>query len=74
MNMTRAEKARIAKERILKAALKLFSEKEFDDVSMQEIAAEAQCTAGNIYHYFKNKEELLIHRMKTDLYTALTGS
>lgn len=63
MGESRAEKARIAKKRITEAATELFSQRDFDEVSMQEIAKAANCTAGNIYHYFSSKEELMLHTM-----------
>ncbi len=63
MGETRAEKARIAKKRIIEAANELFAKRDFDDVSMQDIAKAAGCTAGNIYHYFNGKEELILHTM-----------
>ncbi len=63
MEGSRAEKARIAKERIMEAATELFSQRDFEEVSMQEIAKAANCTAGNIYHYFSSKEELMLHTM-----------
>lgn len=63
MEGSRVEKARIAKERIMEAATELFSQKDFEEVSMQEIAKAANCTAGNIYHYFSSKEELMLHTM-----------
>jgi TetR/AcrR family transcriptional regulator len=47
------------KEEILKAALKLFSEKGFHRVSMQEIAEEAEFGVGSLYNFFASKEALL---------------
>ncbi len=46
------------KEEILAAALKLFSERGFHDVSMQEIAAEAEFATGTLYNFFPSKEAL----------------
>jgi AcrR family transcriptional regulator len=43
---------------ILQAALELFSQKGYHNVSMQEIAARAEFAVGTIYKFFKNKEEL----------------
>ena len=43
---------------ILDAALKLFSEKGFHNVSMQEIAAEAEFAIGTLYKFFDTKEDL----------------
>lgn len=43
---------------ILQAALELFSEKGYHNVSMHEIAARAEFAVGTLYKFFKNKEEL----------------
>ncbi len=43
---------------ILEAALKLFSEKGYHNVSMHEIAREAEFGIGTLYKFFRNKEEL----------------
>lgn len=48
----------VREEEILSAAEKLFSLKGFDDVSMDEIAKEAQFTKRTLYQYFENKEDL----------------
>ena len=47
------------KESILQSALDAFLEKGYRNASMQEIARGAGIAAGNIYNYFKNKEEIL---------------
>jgi len=46
------------KEEILAAALKLFAERGFHDVSMQEIAAQAEFATGTLYNFFTSKEAL----------------
>ena len=43
---------------ILSAALTLFSDKGFHNVSMQEIAAEAEFATGTLYNFFASKEAL----------------
>jgi TetR/AcrR family transcriptional regulator len=43
---------------IVEAAMKLFSEKGFHNVSMQEIAVEAEFATGTIYNFFESKEAL----------------
>jgi len=43
---------------ILEAAVKLFSEKGYDAVSMRGVAEEAGVSKANIYHHFKSKELL----------------
>ena len=46
--------------RIQSAALDLFDKEGFENVSVEEIAQKAGCSVGNIYHYFKSKDELAI--------------
>lgn len=46
--------------RIQNTALDLFDQKGFENVSMEEIAQAVGCSTGNIYHYFKGKDELAI--------------
>jgi AcrR family transcriptional regulator len=43
---------------VLQAALELFSQKGYHNVSMHEIAARAEFAVGTLYKFFKNKEEL----------------
>lgn len=43
---------------IIEAAMKLFSEKGFHNVSMHEIAVEAEFATGTIYNFFESKEAL----------------
>ncbi len=43
---------------MLEAALELFSEKGFHNVSMHEIAQKAEFAVGTVYKFFKNKEDL----------------
>ena len=45
---------------IKKTAVDLFDRYGFENVSMEEIAQAAGCSVGNIYHYFKSKDELSI--------------
>ena len=47
---------------ILDTAQKLFSEKGYAATGLREIAEKAGISIGNIYNYFKNKEELF-HRL-----------
>jgi TetR/AcrR family transcriptional regulator len=43
---------------MLAAALELFSEKGYHNVSMQQIAQKAEFAIGTLYKFFKNKEDL----------------
>lgn len=47
-------------QRILEAALNLFTEKGYDKTTMRDIALEAGCSLGLAYHYFASKEELVL--------------
>ncbi len=48
------------RERILRAAVKIFSQKGFFSSKVSEIARSAGVADGTIYLYFKNKDDLLI--------------
>ena len=47
-------------QKILQAAIKIFSEKGFYNSRVSEIAKEANVADGTIYLYFKNKDDILI--------------
>ena len=46
--------------RIQKAALDLFDKEGFENVSVEQVAHAVGCSVGNIYHYFKSKDELAL--------------
>lgn len=48
------------REQIIRAAIKLFSEKGFYKTTLRELAQEAGLSHGNIYDYVGNKEDILI--------------
>jgi len=47
------------KEKILYSALKLFNKKDTKSITTNHIAKEAGISPGNLYYYFKNKEEII---------------
>ena len=49
------------KELIIKTAKKLFAEKGYTATGLRSIAENADISIGNIYNYFKNKEEIIKH-------------
>lgn len=55
------------KEEILEAALRLFSEKAFHNVSMQEIAEESEFGVGTLYNFFESKEQLFVELMEAGI-------
>ncbi len=52
------EQAELTRQRLLKAGLKVFSEKGFAATRLEDIAKEADVTRGAFYWHFKNKLEL----------------
>jgi AcrR family transcriptional regulator len=54
---TRADAQR---ERVLRASVEIFSRRGFRATSMNEIAAGVGLSKPTLYHYFRNKEELLV--------------
>ncbi len=52
------------KNRIIQAALKEFEEKGFQKASILRISSDAGVAIGNIYRYFKNKDELFNYIME----------
>lgn len=56
----RKKQALETKERIRSAAFELFNQYGYENVSMQDIASKAGCSAGNLYHYFPGKDSLVL--------------
>ena len=54
----------IRKEQIIEATERCIIEKGFSNLSVKDIASEAEVSTGIIYHYFKNKEDLLLQVIK----------
>ena len=58
-DLSRRERERLRQRQdMLDAALLLFSEKGYHNVSMQEIAEKAEFAIGTLYKFFQNKEDL----------------
>lgn len=54
----RSKRQREMRNRILKAAMKLFLKRGYDNVTMRNIAAELQYSPTTIYHYYRGKDEI----------------
>jgi AcrR family transcriptional regulator len=65
----REERAAERRLNIVKAAVKLFSEKGYHDATVEEIARELKYTKGSIYYYISSKQDLLFqcHDMAMNL-------
>ncbi len=74
--LSRREREKLWQRReMLTAAIKLFSEKGYHSVSMQEIAKKSEFAIGTLYKFFKNKEDLyksIIMEQADIFHTALT--
>ncbi len=75
--LSRREREKLRHRRqMLAAALELFSEKGFHNVSMHEIAKRAEFAIGTLYKFFKNKEDLykaLIMEKAEEYHRVLMG-
>jgi len=54
----------IRKEQIINATKKLIIDKGYSNFSMKDVAAEMDMSTGLIYHYFENKDDLLLQVLK----------
>ncbi len=66
--------AQSTKERILKAATKLFSTYGYKATSVRKIAAEVGLRESALYNHFKNKEDIFLHIAKDIFSTPLDFS
>jgi AcrR family transcriptional regulator len=62
---------RNVEEKILKAACELFQENGYRNCDMKSIAARAGTAIGNIYRYYRSKDELFVESMKSSLMTEI---
>ena len=72
--LQRADARRVA---ILRAAARIFRDRGFAAAGMRDIAVAADLSPGNLYHYFKGKDELLYfcqHRTLDRLLAALNDA
>lgn len=56
--LKQAEKNRLSKELIIKASIPAFAQKEFNEVSLNDVCRGNNITKGKLYHHFSSKEEL----------------
>lgn len=69
--VTKAEQAVRTRRSLLEAAVRLYYERGFAAVSLDDIAAEAGVTKGAVYAHFANKEELVVAVMSMAESTTL---
>jgi AcrR family transcriptional regulator len=61
----------VRRQAILDAAAALFTEREYSEVSLNEIARRASFTKSNVYRYFSTREEIFL-ALFAEAYEALT--
>lgn len=68
---SRSIQAANTKQRILSAAVKLFEQYGVQNVTINDISEAAQCSTGNIYHYFQGKGHIIacLNQPRDDEYT-----
>jgi AcrR family transcriptional regulator len=62
-----------SKDKVIKAAIRVFSKKGYDGASMREIAASARLTKPMIYYHFKNKKDLYQYLLESHIETLQQG-
>jgi AcrR family transcriptional regulator len=60
----RERKKQRTRQLIADTAWRLFAERGFDDVSVAQIAREAEVSEATVFNYFRTKEDLVYHRME----------
>lgn len=58
-SLLRQERSRNTRERLVRAALKLWRKQGFEDTTVDEIVAEAEVAWSTFYYHFANKDDLL---------------
>ena len=58
------------RERILNAAIKLFSKKGFDQTSIEDITAQAKVAKGTFYSFFEKKGDVLLYFVDREIETS----
>lgn len=62
MSTQKARQAEKTKKKLERVALRLFSKRGFDQVSIRDICREAKVSVGTFYHYFDSKEHVFLER------------
>ena len=65
--MKQEEKSFITKTKILDVAIKLFTEKGYNETTMLDILSQSGLSKGAVYHHFRSKNEILEYAMDSEL-------
>lgn len=74
MAVTKAASGRTSRERVHRAAVKLFATKGFHGTGIRHLAEAAQLSSASLYHYMPTKEQLLAEIMRDSLQSLLDAA
>ena len=64
---TRKANREVLRNKIIKISRKLFLEQGYENTTVRQILKKAGLSTGSLYHFFKNKEEILLFSLKDAL-------
>jgi AcrR family transcriptional regulator len=66
----------VLRNNIIKISRRLFLEQGYENTTVRQVLKEARLSTGSLYHFFKNKEEILLVSLKDALFemSSLTDS
>ena len=75
MKMREANREAV-RNKIIKISRRLFLERGYENTTVRQVLKKARLSTGTLYHFFKNKEEILLHSLKDALLeiSSLTDS
>jgi AcrR family transcriptional regulator len=73
---TRKTSREVVRNKIIKTSRKLFLDQGYENTTVRQILKQAGLSTGSLYHFFKNKEEILLYALKDALLeiSSLTDS
>jgi AcrR family transcriptional regulator len=72
----RKANSEVLRSKIIKISRRLFLEQGYEHTTVRQVLKEARLSTGSLYHFFKNKEEILLVSLKDALHeiSSLTDS
>ena len=73
---TRKANREVVRNKIIKISRRLFLEQGYENTTVRQVQKKARLSTGSLYHFFKNKEEILLFALKDALLeiSSLTDS
>ena len=73
---TRKANREVVRNKIIKISRRLFLEQGYENTTVRQVLKKANLSTGSLYHFFKNKEEILLFALKDALLeiSSLTDS